>query len=300
MDSSRANFSPKTKGEIAQKANYLCSFNSGDFRCLRLTSCKSLTLSEKDKASTPLLMGDACHIVAASPQGPRGDSAMTAEERSSEQNGIWLCQIHAEWIDKNNGNGYSVEQLHAMRKSHEDYVRNALEKGFCEYLDTKNGRMLTVINEFAYPDELCEQVVGKVYENDGLSVEQIEECANELSNEMDFWAKEPIMYRQLVGTVFQYGAIDNSGFNGTCVWITPEKLTQYMDGNKRLIDEFIAELNCHAGLFCGFDYTDPNEPFESPARIWIRSDILCYLKEQHPAFRFQNFFMYGEASFPNS
>lgn len=66
-------FSKSTKREIAMKANYLCSFNTENYRCLLLTSCKSPDLDKTQIENSPLLMGEAAHIVAASKNGPCGD-----------------------------------------------------------------------------------------------------------------------------------------------------------------------------------------------------------------------------------
>ncbi|MDF1613856.1 hypothetical protein [Desulfurivibrio dismutans] len=41
----------------------------------------------------------AAHVSAASPKGPRFREELSAEERSSIDNGIWLCQNHAKEID---------------------------------------------------------------------------------------------------------------------------------------------------------------------------------------------------------
>ena len=44
-------------------------------------------------------VGVAAHITAASPGGARYDDTLSAESRSSIDNGIWLCQTHAKLID---------------------------------------------------------------------------------------------------------------------------------------------------------------------------------------------------------
>jgi hypothetical protein len=45
------------------------------------------------------MLGVAAHITAASPLGPRYDFALTKEQRSAPENGIWLCQNCAKLID---------------------------------------------------------------------------------------------------------------------------------------------------------------------------------------------------------
>jgi hypothetical protein len=44
-------------------------------------------------------IGVAAHIAAASPGGPRSDNGMSAAQRKSIENGIWLCQSCAKLVD---------------------------------------------------------------------------------------------------------------------------------------------------------------------------------------------------------
>lgn len=44
-------------------------------------------------------IGEASHITAAAPGGPRYDPTLTNEERKSPENGIWLCKDHAKAVD---------------------------------------------------------------------------------------------------------------------------------------------------------------------------------------------------------
>lgn len=44
-------------------------------------------------------IGEASHITAAAPGGPRYDPTLTSEERKSPENGIWLCKDHAKAVD---------------------------------------------------------------------------------------------------------------------------------------------------------------------------------------------------------
>jgi len=88
----RDNFSAPTKRTIAERAGYVCSFP----RCARLTIGPS-----DDRASGITMTGTAAHIVAAASGGQRSDAALTSAQRSSANNGIWMCAIHGKWIDDN-------------------------------------------------------------------------------------------------------------------------------------------------------------------------------------------------------
>ena len=62
------------------------------------------TVEEKQKGphSNPqkrVSIGEAAHITAAAEGGPRYNPDLTPEERSSIENGIWLCKSCARMID---------------------------------------------------------------------------------------------------------------------------------------------------------------------------------------------------------
>ena len=65
----------------------------------------------------------AAHISAASPGGPRYDTALSREQRSSIENGIWLCQNCAKLID-NDPPRYTTDLLTGWkRKAEEEALR---------------------------------------------------------------------------------------------------------------------------------------------------------------------------------
>lgn len=85
----RDDFDQKTKDVLFKRARAKCSNPA----CRRETS---LAHSEANKAVN---LGEAAHITAASPNGPRYDSNLSAEERKSIHNAIWLCGTCAKLID---------------------------------------------------------------------------------------------------------------------------------------------------------------------------------------------------------
>ncbi len=100
--SSRDEFSAKTKRALAARAGHVCSFPE----CGRSTSGPS---AEARGASVNL--GEACHVRAAAsgPGARRFDPEMTSAERSSIDNGIWLCRTHAKLIDSDEAT-YTAER----------------------------------------------------------------------------------------------------------------------------------------------------------------------------------------------
>jgi len=71
------------------------------------------------------LVGEACHIVAQSIDGPRGPSPLTAPQRDKYANLILLCNIHHKQVD-DQFNTYTVSKLEALKAQHESWVRTQL------------------------------------------------------------------------------------------------------------------------------------------------------------------------------
>lgn len=72
------------------------------------------------------LVGEACHIVAQSVDGPRGSSPLTTEQRDKYANLILLCNVHHKQID-DQFNAYSVSKLEELKTGHEAWVRAQLD-----------------------------------------------------------------------------------------------------------------------------------------------------------------------------
>jgi len=109
--SKRDDFTITTKRILAERAGQRCVNPD----CGRSTSGPSDTYLAK---STRL--GKAAHITAASEGGPRYNPVLTTKERSSPENGIWLCAECADRVDKKeNESRYPVELLMNWKKLHE-------------------------------------------------------------------------------------------------------------------------------------------------------------------------------------
>jgi len=105
--SNRDNFSVAVKTKIAKRASYRCSL------------CKRPTVGPSDSSPEAVAsIGDAAHISAASPGGPRYDAAMSSAERSGIGNAIWLCAADARLIDSDVA-GYPTARLLDMKAKHE-------------------------------------------------------------------------------------------------------------------------------------------------------------------------------------
>lgn len=113
----RENFTDKTKSILAQRVAYRCSFPG----CTRIT----VGPGNRDNEHV-VLLGEAAHIYSASPNGPRNNADLSAEEKSSVDNGIWMCKAHARLIDVDQ-TIYSAETLVKWKQDAENFVRERLE-----------------------------------------------------------------------------------------------------------------------------------------------------------------------------
>jgi hypothetical protein len=131
MTNTRDNFSKQAVRALAGRVGFRCSF----------PGCGLMTIGPKTKSvEETVLVGEACHIQAASPGGPRFDPLMTPEERRSISNGIWLCRQHARLIDADEGN-YSAETLHQWKSAAEA----GTYKGLSELIKTGIPKANTLI-----------------------------------------------------------------------------------------------------------------------------------------------------------
>jgi hypothetical protein len=115
----RDEFLPSTRDLLAKRSGYICAY----------PGCKRMTVAgSEDRKSGLTMTGVAAHITAASKKGPRYDKDMKPEERSSETNGIWTCQIHGKFVD-DNPSKCSVGELRRWKAQHEKWVFDRVESG---------------------------------------------------------------------------------------------------------------------------------------------------------------------------
>lgn len=103
----RDEFSQPIKRALAERAGFSCSY----------PDCPAVTIGPSDENETSTSnTGEAAHIAAAS--GGRGarryDPEMSPDQRSSIDNGIWLCNSHAKLIDTD-ASTYTVQMLKQWR-----------------------------------------------------------------------------------------------------------------------------------------------------------------------------------------
>ena len=113
----RHDFPPGVKELLAKRVGQRCS-NLG---------CRHPTSGPHEDRGKAVNLGVAAHITAASPDGPRFDGSLTPAQRTSPENGIWLCQTCAKLVD-NDPARYTVELLHDWKAEAEQAAARALER----------------------------------------------------------------------------------------------------------------------------------------------------------------------------
>ena len=93
-------------------------------RCSK-PDCRIILYEDETETDDAALVGENCHIVAESDDGPRADPSMPMEQRNSYANLILLCRNHHKVVDDQERE-YTVDRLYQMKAEHEGWVRNQL------------------------------------------------------------------------------------------------------------------------------------------------------------------------------
>lgn len=104
-----------------------------DGRCSK-PDCRLDLYEDETETDAPTLVGENCHIVAESDDGPRPDPSMPLERQNGYNNLILLCRNHHKVIDAQEGE-YTVEKLHKMKADHEKWIREQLGFGAAKQKD---------------------------------------------------------------------------------------------------------------------------------------------------------------------
>ena len=97
--------------------------------------------------SKKILLGQNCHIVAESNDGPRGKSILSIEERNRYPNLILLCSNHHKMIDEDSTN-WPIEKLHQIKVDHELWVETRLLASEDDEVDKVYTEIINLAAEF--------------------------------------------------------------------------------------------------------------------------------------------------------
>lgn len=93
-------------------------------RC-SMPECRMELVQDATETDDETVIGENCHIVGESDEGPRADPTISMERRNTYQNLILLCNNHHKVIDSQEGE-YTVARLHEIKSNHERWVREQL------------------------------------------------------------------------------------------------------------------------------------------------------------------------------
>ncbi len=91
----------------------------------RCAICKIELVIKAGPNDDPALVGDICHIIARSEEGPRGRSPLNSQERDRYENLILLCKNDHKMID-DQPSIYPIEDLLDLKDQHEKWVEKEL------------------------------------------------------------------------------------------------------------------------------------------------------------------------------
>lgn len=112
----RDDFPKRTIDILAKRVGQRCSN----------PNCGLPTCGPHTEPSKSVVVGVAAHITAASAGGPRYDAGLSAEQRRSIDNGIWLCQTCAKLVDSDQAR-YEARLLHGWKQRAEESLTRRIE-----------------------------------------------------------------------------------------------------------------------------------------------------------------------------
>jgi hypothetical protein len=109
----RDEFPESVRRTVGERAAYICTS----------PACRRPTVGPHSDPNKSLKVGEACHICAAAPGGPRYDPQQTASQRREIANAIWLCAGCSTQVDKDEV-PYPASVLRQWVAQHEEWLRN--------------------------------------------------------------------------------------------------------------------------------------------------------------------------------
>ena len=108
---------------ITLKTHKMLWGRSGN-RCA-MADCRKELVMDATETDDESLIGEECHVIAESPEGPRGNPTISKDRLNKYDNLILLCRIHHKIID-DQYHTYTVDYLKEIKALHESWVRESL------------------------------------------------------------------------------------------------------------------------------------------------------------------------------
>jgi hypothetical protein len=219
--------------------------------------CRRELVIDASETDDESLIGDACHIVADSENGPRGKSPLSAEERDKYANLMLLCKVHHKVIDDQH-HLYTVERLCQIKREHEQWVAESLHN-FDPAKQRDDERYAAIVEEWAMRVDLDHWTAWSSYIFGGGDPHLHIGHAKELEELMGWLLSRiwPRRYTQLEGAfenfrrviqdfynIFRKYAVNENGSD--CLWT--EKVYRRGYGDQALTNYFMREYEFHVDL----------------------------------------------------
>lgn len=168
----RDDFHSATKELLAKRVGYRCSN----------PSCRQPTSGPHKDTTKTVNVGVAAHITAASPKGPRYDAFFSSAQRTSAQNGIWLCQKCSKLIDTDSIR-YSLDVIYEWKRTAEELAIRELESRHTEFSGTFNAssaffhKKIEACQTLFYEVQKVSGVIRKLFDTEELTVRDKQEIA---------------------------------------------------------------------------------------------------------------------------
>jgi len=91
----------------------------------RCAVCRVPLVVEQTAQDSESVVGDECHIVSASPGGPRHDPVFPSTQFDTLDNLILLCATHHKMVDDQQET-YTADVVRSIKRNHEDWVETKL------------------------------------------------------------------------------------------------------------------------------------------------------------------------------
>ncbi|MNQ58097.1 hypothetical protein D3C85_722860 [compost metagenome] len=162
----RDDFKAATKTALARRAAHFCS----NPRCLKLT------IGPHSDPTKALTSGHAAHIHAASELGPRYKASQTVVERTSIENGLWLCRECGVIVDGDE-DAYEADLLRKWKIDHEAMVSEVRTEGY--------SRSLALLQSGRMEPQIAKEIVSAMTDRRSLWATFDAECPDHVRESLD-------------------------------------------------------------------------------------------------------------------
>ncbi len=233
----RDDFTKNDKEILAKRVGFKCSN----------PNCRKVTIGPSTDEQKTINVGVAAHIKAAALGGKRYDPTQTNEERSSIENGIWLCQTCAKLIDSDE-HKYTYDLMirwkiiseNAAALDVENPPKSESKNVFITAINPIHSQVAhTIINQKT-PQRTISSIRPKLIERLRLSPQGYQIHLSSGDSEMEIFARE-------IDSVFKEGGWTSMGFTYRLAGFYPSGTTIEVKEVTE-INQFIANILHSIGL----------------------------------------------------